>query len=215
MFNKKMFLGVLIIGVVSLLAGSATWAYFQDTEVSADNTLTAGTLDLFLDPLTAPFTLENKEPGDSAIETQTIINEGSLAGELDIAVSAITNTEGTPLEFEVAPQGDGELGGVARMALWLDLDADGVFDEGTDISLKSDGTRATDDNTDAYYYDTIDSYGGETWDAIVATMDPDDEYDLVIRWEIPLGAIVDNTIQGDSISLDITFTLEQADADNP
>ena len=67
MFNKKMFLGVLIIGVVSLLAGSATWAYFQDTEVSEDNTLTAGTLDLYLDPLTAPFTLENKEPGDSAI----------------------------------------------------------------------------------------------------------------------------------------------------
>ena len=101
------------------------------------------------------------------------------------------------------------------MALWLDLDADGVFDGGTDISLKSDGTRATDNNAGDYYYDTIDSYGGETWDAIVATMDPDDEYDLVIRWEIPFGAIVDNTIQGDSISLDITFTLEQADVDNP
>lgn len=213
MFNKKMLLSVLIIGVVSLLAGSATWAYFQDTETSDDNNLTAGTLDLTL--TNAPFTLTDKEPGDLGTETQTIINEGSIAGELDIAVSAITNTEGTPLEFEVAPQGDGELGGVARMALWLDLDADGVFDEGTDISLKSDGTIATDDNTDTYYYDTIDSYSGETWDAIVATMDPDDEYDLVIRWEIPFGAIVDNTIQGDSISLDITFTLEQADVDNP
>lgn len=210
MFNKKMLLSVLIIGVVGVLAGSATWAYFQDTEVSEDNTLTAGTLDLTL--TNAPFTLTNKEPGDLGTETQTIKNIGSLAGELDVTFSVITNTESTgATEFE-ADGGTGELGAAAEMMVFIDVDDSGTLTQ-NDIVLKSDGTVVTAPETPVEndYFATINSYGEDDFNAAIASMGSNIERDVLFKWRIP--TTVDNTIQGDSVSFDVTFTLEQADVD--
>jgi predicted ribosomally synthesized peptide with SipW-like signal peptide len=210
MFNKKMLLSVLIIGVVSLLAGSATWAYFQDTETSDDNTLTAGTLDLTL--TNAPFTLTNKEPGDLGTETQTIQNIGSLAGELDVTFSVITNTESTgATEFE-ADGAPGELGAVAEMMVFIDVDDSTTLTQ-NDIVLKSDGTviTAPENPVENDYFATINSYGEDDFDAAIASMGSTVERDVLFKWRIPTTS--DNTIQGDSVSFDVTFTLEQADVD--
>jgi len=43
---KKILLSVLTIGLVSAIAFGATRAYFSDTETSAGNTFTAGSIDL-------------------------------------------------------------------------------------------------------------------------------------------------------------------------
>ena len=59
-------------------------------------------------------------------------------------------------------------------------------------------------------YDTIDNYASTTWDA-VETMAASAADDFIALWQIPSTA--GNDIQGDSCSFDITFTLEQADAD--
>jgi len=46
---KRILISLSIIGVVSAIAIGGTIAYFQDTETSTSNTLTAGTLDLQID----------------------------------------------------------------------------------------------------------------------------------------------------------------------
>src|SRR3989338_10119894 len=46
---KRILLSLLIIGLVSGVGFAATQAFFSDTEVSANNTFTAGELDLKVD----------------------------------------------------------------------------------------------------------------------------------------------------------------------
>ena len=133
-----------------------------------------------------------------------LANVGSLNGELDVEFSAITNTGGTSGEYG---DGSGDLGGVAEIAVYLDVDQSGTWTDG-DIGLKSDGT--TYNHPTALDYDTIDNYDSESWDA-VETMAASAADDFVALWRVPTSA--GNNIQGDCVSFDVTFTLEQADAD--
>ncbi len=196
---------LLVIGMVS----GGTWAYFSDTESSTDNSLTAGTLDLNIDGgniAVTTFSETDVAPGDSGSGSSTLANVGSMDGELDIAFSAITNTPGAGSgEYE---GGSGELGGVAEIAVYLDIDQSGDWSSG-DIGLKSDNNTYT--HPTALDYATIDSYGSANWDAVIAAMTASAADDFVVEWRVPTSA--DNSIQGDSVSFDVTFTLEQAGAD--
>jgi len=193
---------LLVIGMVS----SGTWAYFSDVETSVDNSLTAGTLDLNIDGVNEAVTTFSESavaPGDSGSGSSTLSNVGSMGGELGITFSAITNTPGAGGgEYE---GGTGELGGVAEIAVYLDIDQSGTFTDG-DIGLD-----AAIDTTYLFaaglQWNTIDSYDGITWDA-VETMVASAADNFRVEWRVPTSA--DNTIQGDSVSFDVTFTLEQA-----
>ncbi len=217
MFNKKIFMSVLIIGIICALAGSATWAYFQDTEYSNDNTLTAGTIDLTL--TNAPFVVgttlhpfpDGVAPGDFGTENQTIRNIGSLEGELDITFSAITNTNGIGgTEYEES--GSGELGGEAEMLVFIDVDGGGTFTQ-NDMILKSDGTviSAPESPSAETYYATINSYDGDDFDKALILMDSGARYDVYFKWRVP--GDTGNSIQGDTVSFDVTYTLEQEELD--
>ncbi len=204
----KRIIGLTIAALIVItVVGAGTWAYFSDTETSADNSLTAGTMDLNVDggnTAVTTFSASAVQPGDSGSGRTTLSNVGNLTGELDIALSAITNTGATgSTEFE---DGVGNLGSVARMAIYLDVDQSGGWNAG-DIGLKADGTTYT---SGSLQYATIDSYSGLTYDA-VASLSGSASDDFTIEWQVPTSA--GNNIQGDSVSFDITFTLEQADAD--
>jgi spore coat-associated protein N len=190
------------------LVGAGTYAYFSDTESSTGNTLTAGTLDLNIDGANiavTTFSASAVAPGDSGTGSSTLANVGSLSGELDIATSAVVNTSGAGgTEYE---GGSGELGASAQIAMYLDVDQSGSWTAG-DIGLMSDGNTYT--LPAALDYDEIDNYSSETWDA-VETMDATASDDIVVNWQVPAGA--GNEIQGDEVSFDITFTLEQPEAD--
>ena len=204
----KKILGLTVAALIVIaLVGAGTWAYFSDTENSANNSLTAGTLDLNVDggdAAVTTFSVTGKAPGDSGNGSTTLASAGNLSGELDVAFSAITNTGGTSGEF-----GDstGNLGAVAQIAVYIDVDSSGTWTRG-DIGLKSDGT--TYDHPTALDYAVIDNYGSDSFDA-VETMATSASDDFIILWQIPTSA--GNNIQGDSISFDVTFTLEQAAAD--
>lgn len=205
----KKILGLTIAAVmIMVMVGGGTWAYFSDTEASADNSLTAGTMDLNIDGdnnVVNTFSATNAAPGDAGNGSSELSNVGNLEGELDIEITALTNTGGTGgTEFE---DGVGDLGGVALMAVYLDVDKSGDFNAG-DIGLKADGTTYSYPST--LQYATIDSYGSAVWDG-AATMAASAAYDFVVDWEVPTSA--GNNIQGDSVSFGILFTLEQADAD--
>jgi spore coat-associated protein N len=197
---------LLIIGII----GGATFAYFSDTESSVNNTLTAGVLDLNIDGGNVAVTTLNVgavEPGASGSASSILSNVGSIAGELDIATSAVTNTGAVSGTSEYADD-SGDLGGVAQIAMYLDIDQSGGVTAG-DIGLQSDGT--TYDPTGGLNYDVVDNYASETWNEVISSMVASASDDIIILWQVPTGA--GNSIQGDSVEFDITFTLEQADVD--
>ncbi len=191
---------LLIIGIV----GGGTYAYFSDTESSTGNTLSAATLDLKInggDAAITTFNVSDVAPGDSDSANSTLRNAGSLTGELDVATSAITNTPyAGGGEFQ---DGTGDLGANAEIAMYIDIDMSGGPTAG-DVGLKSDGT--TYDPSVALDYDVIDNYDTETWDA-VANMATAVSYGFRVEWRVDTG--VGNAIQGDSVSFDIDFVLEQ------
>ncbi len=207
----KKILGLAIAALIIMATvGFGSWAYFNDTETSSSNQLAAGTLDLNLNGGNSNVNimtgLVNKQPGDSGTTAYaTLKNVGSLDGEMDIQTGAITNTGGTGgTEFE---DGVGNLGGVARLAPWLDLDQDGVFDVGSDIALKSDASFVT----TGLQYDIANSFASHTWNAIMPTVSANQQYRFYLAWDIPTSG--GNNIQGDSFTLGFTFILEQAAAD--
>lgn len=197
---------LLIMGII----GGATFAYFSDTESSVDNILTAGVLDLNIDGGNVAVTtlsVSAAEPGASGSASSTLSNVGSMAGELDIATSAVTNTGAVSGTSEYADD-SGDLGGVAQIAMYLDIDQSGGVTAG-DIGLQSDGT--TYDPTGGLNYDVVDNYASENWNEVITSMVASASDDIIILWQVPTGA--GNSIQGDSVEFDITFTLEQADVD--
>ena len=195
---------LLVIGTVS----GGTWAYFTDTEQSVNNSLTAGTLDLNIDGGDVAVTTFNAgavAPGDSGDGGSTLSNTGSMAGELDITFSAITNTGGSSGEYG---DGVGNLCASAEIAVFVDVDQSTQWSSG-DIGLKSDGT--TYNWPTPLDYATINSYDSVSYNAVIASMATSAADDFRVQWRVPDTA--GNNIQGDSVSFDVTFVLEQADAD--
>ncbi len=208
---RKMFGFTVAVLLILALAATGTFAYFTDTETSEDNTISMGTLDLKINNADIPYTIlsvTDKKPGDSGSGSTTLKNAGSLTGELDIASSVVANTPGGGgTEYE---GGSGELGGVALLAVYLDVDQSGGWNAG-DIGLKSDETTYV--FPTALNYATIDSYSNKNWGGTsgVEQMLANATDDVFLLWQVPTGGT--NTIQGDSVSIGFSFVLEQPEVD--
>ncbi len=210
----KKILGLAISAIIIMaIAGAGTYAYFNDTETSNTNTITAGTLALSLNGgysnvniLTG---LTNKAPGDSSSNNMTIQNTGSIDGRLNIQTGAVTNTAGTGAG-KYDHDGSGDLGANAQIAPWIDVNGNGTFD-GSDIALKSDNTTYLASANSTMPFDYVNNFGSKTWLNVQNPITAGTSEGFQINWRI--GTSVNNTIQGDSISFDITFVLEQAAAD--
>jgi len=208
-----------MVAIAGIVIG-VTSAYFSDTETSTNNTMAAGTMDLNINGgniAVQTINLTNKAPGDTGKESSILKNVGSLDGELDVAMGMVANYACTNTTYgkhdgtEHCTTAAGALGANAQMALYIDVNQDGGYDNGTDIGLKSDTTIYT---TGSLVYDAIDNYGGKTWNPGnngVVAMTTGAEYNFVIDWKIP--TTVQNEIQGDALNFDVTFILEQANAD--
>ncbi len=206
--------------LVMMMVGGGTWAYFSDTESSNNNVLAAGTLDLTINDTDTNYqilNLSNKAPGDSGQAYAKLKNVGSLPGEFDLGKSdanklTVTNIQGTGgTEFELNPPGQtGELGAQAKMALWIDVNKNGVWDAGTDIGLKNNGTLYTTGSLD---YQSIDSYNNKYWGGAngITTLTAGEEVYFFISWQIP--TIATNLIQGDKAEVSAAFILEQTTVD--
>jgi len=196
------------------LVGGGTWAYFSDVEVSQGNILTAGTLDLDINGTDANVQILNVTatyPGDSSNGSTSLVNAGSLPGDLSISFVKATDIGGAGgTEFEDAV---GDLDTTATIALFLDLDEDSLWSDG-DILLTSAGGGGTQTRTAGSpatpTMSTIDAYDGDSW-ADVTVLDAsgggDDGVNIFINYLVPPGA--GNEIQGDSVSANMTFTLDQ------
>jgi predicted ribosomally synthesized peptide with SipW-like signal peptide len=107
--DKKLIIGLSIIGVVAVVAIGGTIAYFSDTETSAGNSFAAGTLDLKVDdkddPEVASISLGDMKPGDDTGYYKWVLkNTGSLPGKLSVTFSSMTDNE----NFETEPESTAE-----------------------------------------------------------------------------------------------------------
>lgn len=214
---KRIILGAILAGVVTAGTIGVTRAYFSDTENSTGNTIAAGTLDLTVDggnEAVTTFSLSNKAPGDSGLESTTLGNAGSLDGELDIDTSGVNDDACDPDGADDGTEfcdDNADLGDEAEMALYLDVDQSQDWSAG-DVGLKSDETTYAFGEEQGLEYDQIDAYGGDFWDNVYGgLMAAGSSDDFSVDWRIDAG--VGNSIQGDEVGVDFTFTLEQAEVD--
>ena len=138
----KKILGLVIASILLIGMGSiGTWAYFSDTETSAGNVLTAGTLDMV--PATdgtgpaGKYTVtaggngtngnvvfENLLPGEAGIITWVMVDNGSLGGIL-VITSTVTDNFSDVSQNEVENAVSGNNGG-----------GDGDLDEYVGVKLQ-------------------------------------------------------------------------------
>jgi len=216
----KKILGLTVAAMLVMgLVGGGTWAFFSDPETSTGNTLSAGTLDLQVDSGDVTVNTLNVTaayPGDSGSGSTTLDNVGSLAAELDIAFGSVTNTESVgSTEYEsdvIGGGGVGELGAQATFAFYVDVDQSGTWTAGDiGLSANSTGTLYLQPGN-SLEYQALDSYSSDSFDNVyTGTMAAAASDDFIILYQVPTSA--DNTIQGDSLSMDVTFTLEQTAVD--
>lgn len=216
---KKILLSLMIIGLVFAFMGGGIYALFSDTETATGNTFTAGTLNLQVgaaDPMTDKVTLSNIKPTDVGTAATWLVNNlGTINGTFAVSTGAITNNENTRSEVETAA-GDttdvgGELGGLLKLAFWMDVDKSGAWSSG-DYYLSSSGTKVAWSSGVALptaAYDTVNNFGSKNWASLQTVNASTEAGNFVISYNFPDGGSGDNQAQSDSCVFDITFTLTQ------
>jgi len=216
---KKILISLMVIGMVCIAIGGGVYALFSDTETSAANTFTAGTLNLQVgsaDPCTERITLSGLKPTDTGNAASWLTtNIGSINGTLDVMLSAITNNENTRSEVETAA-GDttdvgGELGGLLKVAFWMDTIKDGTWSSG-DYYLSSSGTKVSyvsGSTLPSAAYDVVNNYGSKSWTSVQNVNGTADAGNFRVEYDFPNGGSGDNVAQSDSSVFDITFVLNQ------
>ena len=205
---KKILISLMAIALVIGLVGAGSFALFNDTETSTGNTFTAGTLDLNLDGgnvNVVKFTVTDTYPGASGSGTWTLVNAGSLAGYVDLESISKANAENYDAATNEAEavddadtsdeNGGGELGANLAVVLFWDDGAGG----GTAGNGIKDGSEAT------IYSGALDSIANN-YEANYLLNNGATTY-ISMTWSI--NSNVNNQIQGDSATLDITFELAQ------
>jgi len=75
---KKIIISLCVIGAVAAVAITGTVAYFSDTETSAGNTFTAGTIDISIgEQGFIPVRLDDMKPSQVAYSNFTVVNTGT------------------------------------------------------------------------------------------------------------------------------------------
>lgn len=196
--RRRVLGGVATIGAASAAAGAGTMAYFSDTESSTGNTVSAGTLDLTSGGDNGPYGIidvDNKAPGWSTTTTLSLQNDGTIDGDLSIEVDSIQESGGENPEPEQTAEGDSN------------NDAD--LAEFLDVEISFGGTQK-------WSGKAADLSSGQTLS--LGTL-PGDEGSTTKDFEVDLSIPTDasgvdgyddvNAIQGDSVTVNATFHLDQ------
>ena len=135
--NKKVLLTIVAIGGLVTIGGVAvTSALFTDTETSGSNTFTAGTLNMTVGGADGSafesFSLDNLGENGQVTggKTWTIVNNGTIDGELTFKMNELVNNDNGCNEPEAIVDntcanpgpGEGELGANMTATVLLDTD---------------------------------------------------------------------------------------------
>jgi predicted ribosomally synthesized peptide with SipW-like signal peptide len=211
-----------LAGLILLsLTAAGTWAFFNDTETGSENSLSAGTLNLQVgadDPMSESITLDNIQPGDADnLASWAVSNTGSLAGEFAVSVNTVSNAENGCSEVETASgdpgNGEGELGGLLTLALWMDSGNNGWSDGdyyldpsgGSLVQVAwTDGSGLPDE---AYF--TVDDFSQKESSNLQLILPNSTPGNFRVDFIFPDNGSADNQAQSDSCTFDIEFSLNQ------
>lgn len=176
---------VLGLGLIS----SGTFAYFSDTAASS-NTISAGTLDLNLDP-TVIIEVENIKPGDFFYRDFKLSNEGTLDISEVLLKTAYTVTDA---EGDNGSEDFGEH--IEVEFLYNDTNSDEIIYKVTLAELEDMTPLAIDQHIMYPWYGENGLPSGSVHDFIVKFNFVDNDQEQ-------------NMFQGDSLQLDLTFEAKQ------
>jgi len=201
--DKKILVSMMLIGLVSALAGAGLYAYFSDTETSEDNIFSAGTINISLEQSpTLPVVFKNMAPGDTAEGTITIRNIGSLAGHL-YATASYEEADNTYSTEDTVDKSADEF---AKMLIILSYKYNGIEIKGQIPDVDGDGRTTiydmVNDRNFAFQEDGIKWY---SYDSNFVSGETATFY-LQVQFDPAAG----NEYQNDGISLDFGFLLKQA-----
>ncbi|ASJ01772.1 hypothetical protein A3L09_00090 [Thermococcus profundus] len=179
---KAGLIALFVIGLVAVGVGAQTWAQFSDTETSSGNTITAGTLIL--------------DVGDSFSVTTSTDGDGVAPGDSGTKSITVQNIGSVNGHLYVT------IKNVQVTDNPQDVDPAGTWDIRDAVIL-----TIYDTSGNAVTTDTLRNLENQQLD--LGDLDPDDgQVQIQVGWQIDSNA--DNGIQGDSVSFDMEFYLEQS-----
>ena len=222
MITKQILSSLLIIGLVGLVVGGGTYAYFSDIESAEDNTLQAGTIDISIDggnPWNATYEFLDMKPCErTEYINVTIRNVGTNPAKIFKMVDVVdwgpglerfTDPE-TELMYSSEPEWEAEMEGriddihnvtdysleVKIYANESEFDAGNVSDSWI-VHEQEDGTLVSD------IADTWMFFGELAPGAV-----------MVINQDYHIIAEAGNEYQGDEFSFDVMFMALQLNDDS-
>jgi predicted ribosomally synthesized peptide with SipW-like signal peptide len=202
--NKKILLGIMMIGLISVLAGTGIYAYFSDEAKSEGNSLGAGTYNIQLwgstwqDNVGAKWTISNWAPGQEYNATLVLKNVGTInVVTIKIKPTNLADSDATYkmsektiiTEFTVTKAGKV----MSHMESWME----GVFGN-------NDGTFTLAEFASSPYW----FVSGEEDGAIV----PGAQASIFIAFKFDETA--GNNYQAKSVTFDLTIQAQQGPSDH-
>ena len=209
---RKIAISILTAILTLTLVGFGALAYFQDTETSTDNTLTAGTLDLKLtdfnemqkDGVSATWTMTNMAPGVTSTSTWYVMlsNSGSVAGD-HVEISYHNDIdEGTEIEPETSSTNT-----AAEMAQWLEVT--GITYTGVSFATTPGHVLANTNGTPFIDLDDLADPANEAALDNLLVPPASNGGMTALFMDIRFNSGAGNDFQGDTLTTTITFTLNQ------
>lgn len=157
LLNTKVLLsGAMIVAAAAVVIG-ATFAFFSDTETSADNTFTAGSIDLTLGGAfssefngSSPFDIDPQDENNTLYNFTDLkpgdMGEGSFDLEVtsnEAYVCALSTITSTPENVRIDPEaeagdvtdGEGELQNYLQLATFDDENENNLYDDGEPVNV--------------------------------------------------------------------------------
>ena len=217
---RKQIGGLFAIVIFMVMTLSASYAYFTETETSADNTFIAGTMDLQIyNPWTASWVDDpnvpsitvldatypdavyemeaaNVKPGDVGKIQFNVKNAGNVDGVADIHFHVTSSLENGYEEPEPVDDADGDLCENMKITVWYGPEDDG--DSGWQDPVGGEDIIYINDQY-LSDIDCIDYTLGALPAGAVRT----------IHITVTVPTTVGNVIMGDSCTVDVDFSLDQ------
>ena len=208
MTMKRTLTAIALIGIVALLVGVGTYAYFWDTGKSTGNTFTAGTLDLktidwdeltWRDGVIATWTATNMKPGDEfpfEVEFVGLGRAGTITpSSLEITCSYSVIEESPQTESDTDPNTNLHPEAMAKQMIITRFMYDGTDYVDSIVDVDGDGKNT--------FYDL--KHAPMTGLAIPVVVNSGTFFRLSVKFSEE----ADNDFQGDTFDLTILFTLNQ------
>ncbi len=154
---------------------------------------------------TLTFTGSSVNTGQSRLVTAST-SAGLITVASDFSTGPIAAADTYSLHTEQEVDGDpGELGGYVLVSVWVDVnDSGSTYEDGTDVQLLPSSVTST---AAPLLYNTMASMAS-TWPDVVTPLALGGVVDVYVAYDFPTGGNP-NDAQGDSVSFELTFTLDQ------